>query len=62
MTVADEFLQLMDLRARVERCLDELTVVIEGNDPRAVVTLPKSGMRLRAVRPGFFLFEGGRNA
>ena len=61
MTVADEFLQLMDMRRRVDHRLVELAHVLDGNDPRQAVTLPKSGLRLRAARPGFFLFEGGRS-
>ncbi len=65
MTNADEYLSLFEQRARIDRRLDELVALMDGEGlPGGVRLVPmpsKSKLRLVGTRSGVALFKGGRN-
>lgn len=61
MSPAEEFTHLMGLSRQINARIDELMPIVRREIAVPVLILPKSGLRLRQVRPGAFLFEGGRH-
>lgn len=60
MTLANEFIHLIDLRARVQARLEELAeLVLSGHPALGLPPLPGSGPP--AGRSDYALFEGGRD-